>query len=243
DFVDRGEQRLKNIARPIRVYAVNAAGSPRSATRVDPSASRAPRLSIVVLPFINLGGDKGHDYFVDGVTEDITTELSRQREFFVIARNTAFSFRDKPVDVRQIGRELRVRYVLEGSIRKAGQRVRINAQLIDAESGAHLWVDRFDRDVSDLLELQDAITFELARVLGFQLVEAQSRQSERSSSPDALDLMMRARSLVNHGWSRESVDAAIGLCENAVQLEPNNVLALSLLARSLVGRVASLWSK
>jgi TolB-like protein/class 3 adenylate cyclase/Flp pilus assembly protein TadD len=242
---DLGEQHLKNIAEAVRVFAILPDAGTQTAVGSGSAglATSTPRLSIVVLPFINLSGDKEHEYFVDGVTEDLTTELSRHRGAFVIARNTAFSFKGKSADIRQIGRELGVRYVLEGSIRKDGQRVRVAAGLSDAESGAHLWVDRFDRDISDLLELQDAITFELARVLGVQLVEAESRRSQRSSDPDALDMLMRARAVVNRGWSRENIDAAISLCEQALQLDPDNVPALSSLARALVAKVTSLWSQ
>jgi TolB-like protein len=187
---DLGEQRLKNIAEPVRAYAVLIAGEP-SQTRAGsismPSAAIAPRLSIVVLPFANLNRDPELDYFVDGLAEDLTTELSRLPGFFVIARSTALTFKGQSVLVKQVAHELGVRYVLEGSVRKVGQRVRVTVQLIDAESAAHLWADRFDRDLSDILDLQDAIALELASVLDVRLVEAESHHSERSSHPDAVD--------------------------------------------------------
>jgi TolB-like protein len=186
-----GEQNLKNIARPVRAYAVRDA-EPRTSPDVTIRAANVPKLSLVVLSFANLGGGADQDYFVDG-TEDLTTESSRLPESFVIACNTAFTFKGKPIDVKWIGRELGVRYVLEGSVRKSGQRVRVNAQLIDAETGGHLWADRFDREVTELFALQDAATIELAGVLGVKLIEAESRRSKRKLNPDALDLEMQAR--------------------------------------------------
>jgi TolB-like protein len=179
EFTDLGERQLKNIARPIRVYSlspspplreerlgeVGDSGAPpttspshRFATGPSLSATRrgedAPRLSIVVLPFANIGGDPEQEYFVDGVTESLTTDLSRISGSFVIARNTAFTFKGKPVDVKQIGRELNVRYVLEGSVQRGGNRLRVNVQLIDAETGNHLWAERFDKPVADLFDMQ-----------------------------------------------------------------------------------------
>src|SRR5690348_15334600 len=140
EFTDLGEQTLRNIARPIRAYAI---GVSASAHQTAPLPSSAPRLSIVVLPFANIGGGSEQDYFVDGVTESLTTDLSRISGAFVIARNTAFTFKGKAVDVKKLGRELNVRYVLEGSVQRGGKRLRVNVQLIDAETGNHLWADRF----------------------------------------------------------------------------------------------------
>jgi TolB-like protein/cytochrome c-type biogenesis protein CcmH/NrfG len=200
------------------------------------------RLSLLVLPFANLGGDAEQDYFVDGLTDDLTTELSRLPGSFVIARNTAFTFKEKIVDVKQIGRELNVRYVLEGSVRKAGQRVRVNAQLIDAETGGHLWADRFDRDIVDLFALQDSITIELARALGVRLIEAESRRS-RKVRPDAFDLEMQARAAFNRGWTRENFAAANRLYEQALQLDPNSISAMTSLATGLVVGIVSLWTE
>jgi TolB-like protein len=145
-FEDLGEQQVKNIARPLRVYALRSepAKPPASTETLTPSGSqfaRAPRLSMVVLPFANLSNDAEQDYFADGITDDLTTDLSRIAGMFVISRNTAFTYKNKPIDTRQIGRELGVRYVLEGSVRRSGGRVRINAQLIDAETDAHLWAE------------------------------------------------------------------------------------------------------
>jgi TolB-like protein/class 3 adenylate cyclase len=167
EFADLGEQNLKNIARPVRAYAVVRDGF-RSATQVGRSREgplSPPRLSIVVLPFANLSGDPEQDYFVDGVTENLTTDLSRISGSFVIGRHTAFTFKGKAVDLKQIGRELNVRYVLEGSVQRSGNRLRVNVQLIDAETGNHLWAERFDKPVTDLFDMQDEIVARLANTL------------------------------------------------------------------------------
>jgi adenylate cyclase len=163
-FEDLGEQSVKNIARPVRVYALRAeAVANLSAARVPPASpisppAGAPRLSIVVLPFANLSNDSEQQYFADGITEDLTTDLSRIADMLVISRNTAFTYRNKSLGTKQIGHELGVRYVLEGSVRRSGNQIRINAQLIDAEADIHLWAERFDGDVDDLFTLQDEIT-------------------------------------------------------------------------------------
>ena len=164
DRENLGEQQLKNIARPVHVYLIVTGASAR-AQSVD-VAHAAPRLSVVVLPLANLSGNASEDYFADAVTEDITTDLSRIPESFVIARNTAFTYKGKLVDARAVGREFDVRYVLEGSVRRAGNRVRANVQLIDAESGAHLWAERFDCDRADLMDVQDEIVGRIAGALG-----------------------------------------------------------------------------
>ena len=185
---DRGEQHLKNIAELVRVYALSPA-SPQQGHR----RGRVPRLSIVVLPFVNLGGNSEQDYFVDGVTESLTTDLSRIPGAFVIARNTAFTFKNKPVDARVVGRELGVRYVMEGSVQGGADRIRVNAQLIDTETGAHLWAERFDKPRADIFDMQDEITTRLARTVGIELVAAEGRRAERErpNNMDAVDLAMR----------------------------------------------------
>src|SRR5439155_22827767 len=144
-----------------------------------------PRLSIVVLPFANIGGDSEQDYFVDGVTESLTTDLSRISGSFVIARNTAFTFKGKAVDVKQVGRGLGVRYVLEGSVQRGGNRLRVNVQLIDAEAGNHLWAVRFDKAVADLFDMQDEIVSRLANALDAQFIAVEAQRAERSPNPDA----------------------------------------------------------
>ena len=185
-FEDLGEQQVKNIARPLRVYALRSepAKPPASTEALTPSGSqfaRAPRLSMVVLPFANLSNDAEQDYFADGITDDLTTDLSRIAGMFVISRNTAFTYKNKPIDTRQIGRELGVRYVLEGSVRRSGSRVRINAQLIDAETDAHLWAERCDCATADLFALQDEITRWIAIAINPMLVTAEaSRPTTRT---------------------------------------------------------------
>jgi TolB-like protein/Tfp pilus assembly protein PilF len=189
-----------------------------------------PRLSIVVLPFTNLSGDAGQDYFADGITENLTTDLSRSiHGAFVIARNTAFTYKGKNVDAKEIGKDLGVHYVLEGSVQRDGHQVRVNAQLIDAETGAHLWADRFDDDLADLFKLQDEIVARLARALQIELVNAESQKSlrDRSQNPDAIDLTMQGWSVTNQPPSKEHEIAARNLFRQALQLDPSNVDALA----------------
>ena len=164
-----------------------------------PSPLSPPRLSIVVLPFANLSGDPAQDYFVDGVTESLTTDLSRIRGSFVIGRHTAFTFKGKAVDLKQIGRELNVRYVLEGSVQRSGNRLRVNVQLVDAESGNHIWAERFDKPIADLFDMQDEIVSRLANALDAQLIEAEARRAERSLHPDAMDLYFQGIASANKG--------------------------------------------
>jgi TolB-like protein len=223
EFTDLGEQTLKNIARPIRAYAV---GLSANAHETGPLPSSAPRLSIVVLPFANLGGDPEQDYFVDGVTESLTTDLSRISGSFVIARNTAFTFKGKAIDVKQIGRELSVRYVLEGSVQRGGDRLRVNVQLIDAETGNHLWADRFEKPVANLFDMQDEIVSRLANTLNAQLIAVEARRAERSPHPDATDLCFQGAAWLNRGRTTEHMAQARGFFERALALEPGNVEAL-----------------
>jgi adenylate cyclase len=241
-FEDMGEQQVKNIARPLRVYTLRPeavadlpAPSASSLPPISPPAV-APRLSIVVLPFANLSNDPDQQYFADGITEDVTTDLSRLADMFVISRNTAFTYRNKPVDTKQIGRELGVRYVLEGSVRRAGSRVRVNAQLIDAETDAHLWAERFDGDTSDLFGLQDEITSRIAVALNLELVDAEVARP--AANPDALDCILRGRAIA-YGTppTRENYVEAITWFERALALDPRSVEAQSLLANWLAGRV------
>jgi TolB-like protein len=199
------------------------------------NALQAPRLSIVVLPFANLGNDPEQQYFADGVTEDLTIDLSRIAHMFVISRNTAFTYRNKQVDTKQIGRELGVRYVLEGSVRRSGDQLRVTAELIDAETDAHLWAERFDRETGDLFALQSEITRQIARALNLELIGAEAaRPTER---PDALDYILRGRAAYWQAPSRENYAAAAGLFERALTLDPSSAEAQSLLASALVDRV------
>jgi len=245
-FEDLGEQGVKNIARPVRVYALGReAVADLPAARVPPASSTsqplaAPRLSIVVLPFTNLSDDREQQYFADGITEDLTTDLSRLENMFVISRNTAFTYSDKPVDTKQIGRELGVHYVLVGSVRRSGNQVRVSAQLIDAATDAHLWAERFDRDTGDLFALQSEITSRLANALGVELIAAEAaRPTERL---DALDYILRGRAVLLKPRTPDTYAEAIELYERALALDPQSVDAQSRLAGSLAGRVLDLMS-
>lgn len=203
-----------------------------------------PRLSLVVLPFANLSGDPDQEYFADGLTEDLTTDLSRLDGSFVIARNTAFTYKDKPVDVRQVGRDLGVRYLLEGSVRRSGDRVRVNAQLIDAETGAHLWTERFDRARADLIEMQNEITAGIASALRVRLIDIESRrgQRERPDNPDATDLAMRGWALIYASQTRDNNVAARRLFEEALKADPQAVSALTGLGFTYIRDVLNRWT-
>jgi len=230
-FEDMGEQEVKNIARPVRVYALRReaiAGLPGPMTPPSTSISQPavpPRMSIVVLPFMNLSDDTEQQYFADGITEDLTTDLSRVPGSFVIARNTAFTYKGQPVDVKKVSRELGVRYVLEGSVRRVGDQVRVNVQLVDGQSGAHLWADRFDTDRANLAQAQDEITGRLARTLNLELVEASVRRSEqeRAADPDARDLVMRGWALSNRMASAATREEARRAFERALDIDPESV--------------------
>jgi adenylate cyclase len=291
-FEDLGEQQVKNIARPVRVFAlrpeaiaeltpavvfvptsrgrrgalavlVAGAGSALAVTviagwiwpavRSIPAVTAnrslteslaspavivkplvAPRLSILVLPFANLSDDQEQQYLADGITDDLTTDLSRITESFVIARNTAFTFKDKSVDVKQIGRELGVRYVVEGSVRRFAEKVRINAQLVDAQTGAHIWAELFDRGLDNLFDVQNEITGRIARSLQSQLVIAEAGRSTGSS--DAVDYILRGRAALTKPISRETYAEAESLFEHALSLDPRDPEAQIGLARVLVAR-------
>jgi TolB-like protein len=227
-FADMGEQSLKNIARPVRTYKVVQDGivSEKSPRGAAPGTVTAPRLSIVVLPFANISGDAEQDYFVDGMIESLTTDLSRIAGSFVIARNSAFSYKGKSPDVRQVGRDLNVRYALEGSVQRSGKRLRVNVQLIDAESGHHIWAERFDKPVVDLFDMQDEIVARLANALGAQLMEAEAQRAQRSQSSDAMDLCFQGKACMNRGISPEHTAQSRAFYERALALEPENIEAL-----------------
>jgi adenylate cyclase len=242
-FEEMGEQSVKNIARPVRVYALRpgaVADLPAPSVPSAPAISQpavAPRLSIVVLPFANLSNDPEQQYFADGITDDLTTDLSRIEGMLVISRNTAFTYQVKRVDTKQIGRELCVRYVLEGSVRRSGNRLRVNAQLIDAESDTHLWAERFDGDTSDLFALQDEITGRIANALGVELIAAEA--ARETNNPDALDYVLRGRAVLSKPRTPDTYREAINLFEHALVLDPQSVEAQSRLANILAGRVLS----
>jgi adenylate cyclase len=211
--------------------------TPPSAS-VVPTPS-APRLSIMVLPFANLSNDQDQEYFADGITDDLTTDLSRISGSFVIARNTAFTYKGKMVDAKQLGRELGIRYVLEGSVRRAGEQIRVNVQLIDAETGAHVWADRFDTDRSNVAEAQDSIVGRLARSLNLELVrDAGPRiEREKAANPDARDVVMRAWALWYGPGYPANAKQTLREFERALEIDPRSVDAKLGVARMLVGIV------
>ena len=290
-FEDLGEQQLKNIARPVHVYAIRPTAaastlldaSPTELARTDRFVSRqraviaaaliavigiagavwwawpqrsipaavvptesvaAPRLSFVVLPFENLSRDPDQEYFADGITDDLTTDLSRISGSFVIARNTAFTYKGKAVDVKQIGRELGIRYVIEGSVRRAGDQVQVNVQLIDTETGAHLWADRFDTDRRDLAEAQSEITGRLARTLNIELLRDVDRriEQEKTVNPDARDLVMRGWAQWHRQFAMANYQESQRTFEQALALDPRSVDAKIGLATVLATAVASGFS-
>jgi TolB-like protein/class 3 adenylate cyclase/Tfp pilus assembly protein PilF len=282
---DLGPTQLKNIAEPVRVYALevgapahtkvvtpsvpaetSAPSVPRKrsvlalsalaialmlaagaaawhfvgANRSAPIASAPPaeaaHLSIVVLPFTSLSGDPTQDYFADGITENLTTDLSRLHGSFVIARNTAFTYKGKNADARQIGKELGVRYVLEGSVQRDQNQVRVNAQLIDAESGGHLWAERFDKPLSNLFSMQDDIVASLASQLGAELITNEARRAERTPTPDSMDLYFQGMAWYNKGRNPADVDRARGSFKRALALDPDNLdAAVGLAAADVQG--------
>jgi TolB-like protein/class 3 adenylate cyclase/Tfp pilus assembly protein PilF len=191
-----------------------------------PKPAEAGHLSIVVLPFANLSGDPTQDYFADGITENLTTDLSRLSGSFVIARNTAFTFKGKSLDAKEIGKELGVRYVLEGSVQRDQNQVRVNAQLIDAESGGHVWAERFDKPLSNLFSLQDDIVASLASRLGAELITYEARHAERTPNPDSMDLYFQGMAWANKGRSVENNRQARSFFERALALDPGNIDAL-----------------
>jgi TolB-like protein/class 3 adenylate cyclase len=225
---DLGLKEFKNIAEPIQVYSLDV-GKPaevKPAPIPAPEKSAPPRLSIVVLPFANIGGDSGQDHFVDGVTESLTTDLSRIRGAVVIARNTAFTYKGKPLDVKTIGRELNVRYVLEGSVQRGGNRMRVNVQLIDAETGNHLWAERFDKPLADLFDMQDEIVARLAGALNAQLAAAEARRAERAPTPDSMDLYFQGLAWLNKGAAPDNVAQARSFFDRALTADSDNFEAL-----------------
>jgi TolB-like protein len=221
---DLGPTQLKNIAEPIRVYSLDVGAKPAPAPASEKSAP--PRLSMVVLPFANIGGDPEQEHFVDGVTESLTTDLSRIGGTVVIARNTAFTYKGKPLDAKTIGRELNVRFVLEGSVQRGGNRMRVNVQLIDAETGNHLWAERFDKPLTDLFDMQDEIVSRLAGTLNAQLVAAEARRAEQAPTPDSMDLYFQGMARLNKGLTPDNVARARSFFDRALAADPDNVDAL-----------------
>ena len=235
-FEDMGEQMVKNIARPIGIHRVSLAESTTEAslgapTIAKPERAASQRPSIAVLPFANMSGDPEQEYFADGISEDIITGLSKLRWFFVIARNSSFIYKGKSIDIKRVARELGVRYVLEGSVRKGGNRLRITAQLIDAETGNHIWADRYDGDLTDVFALQDAITEKVVAAIEPKLLQAEGIRSQSHSPEDlgAWEMVSHANSLF---WrlTKAEGEAAIAILKQAVERYPDYAPAHSMLA-------------
>jgi adenylate cyclase len=228
-FEDRGEQQLKNIARPVRAFTVRAGASSALSDRLSPAPPLPDKPSIAVLPFENMSGDPEQEYFADGMVEDIITALSRFHWMFVIARNSSFTFKGKAVDIKEVGRRLGVRYVLEGSVRKAAGKVRISGQLIDAITGAHIWADRFERDLTDVFALQDEVTVAVVSAIQPKLLQTEIELAARRRPENltAYDFYLRAMS---HFYltSRESLTEAIRLAHRALELDPRFGLVAAL---------------
>ena len=242
-FRDLGQQQLKNISRPVRVYAIEAGKLVRTSPPGKLS-NPTPALSVVVLPFANLSADPVQEYFADAITDDLTTDLSRIADSFVIARTTAFTYKGKSVDVRQVARELGVRYVLEGSVRRTGDQVRVNVQLVDAGTGSHIWADRFQTDRANLAEAQDEITSRLARTLNLELAEAVGSrvEQEKATNPDAQEHVMRGWAWWYRRMSPASRREAQQAFEQALKDDQRSVEARIGLATILISNIADGWS-
>jgi TolB-like protein/class 3 adenylate cyclase/tetratricopeptide (TPR) repeat protein len=242
-FDDKGEIALKNIARPVRVFAL--AGAKQPATKVIepvPALALPDKPSIAVLPFQNMSGDPEQEYFADGMVEDIITALSRFRSLFVIARNSSFTYKGKAIDIKRVGRELGVRYVLEGSVRKAGSRVRITGQLIEAATGAHLWADKFDGELEDVFELQDHVTSNVVGVIGPRIEQIEIERILRKPTDDlvAYDCYLRGLAGWNR-WTRASNEEALQMFSTALELDPNFSAAMAWAAGCYTQRASQQW--
>ena len=242
---DMGEQKLKNIAEPLKVYALNVGTPGRSLSR-QPEASAKParpdKPSIAVLPFVNMSGDSNQEYFVDGMAEDIITALSKFEQLFVIARNSSFVYKGRSVDITQVGRELGVRYVLEGSVRRSGERVRITGQLINAETGSHLWADKFDGRLEDVFDLQDQITASVVAAIEptVRKAEIERARSKHPENMDAYDLLLQALPHIYHVHPDSNLKA-LGLLMQAIDLDPEYAPALAHASWGLVQRITRPW--
>ncbi len=242
-FTDLGSIELKNVSKTVRIYVWHPDGITQKAAAVLPATPHSSRPSVVVLPFDNLSGEADQSYFADAVVEEITATLSRIRDFFVIARNSAFSYKGRSVDVRQVGRELGVRYAVEGSVRRVGERVRITAQLVETETGNHIWSTKVDGAVSDLFDLQDKVAAEVASALhpSIRRAEVERARSKRPDTLAAYDLVMRA---LPHLWAHRMTENphAIEYLSRALELEPNYGLAAALGAWARGQQVAYTWA-
>src|SRR5271163_3908572 len=249
---DLGQTQLKNITEPIRVYSLDV-GVPAEVKPAPPAKPAAPdkpllrfalpdKPSIAVLPFQNMSGDPEQEYFADGIVEEITTALSRFAQFLVIARNSSFTYKGRAVDIRQVGRELGVRYVLEGSVRKAGNRVRISGQLIDTTTGAHLWADRFEGAVEDIFDLQDQVTTSVVGVIAPTMERAEIERSKhkRTESLDAYDYYLRGIASL-YRWTEEGTREALSLFEKTIELDPEFSSAYGMAAWCYAWRKGNGW--
>ena len=239
-FQDAGEQRLKNIPRPVRAYQVRPSGAAASSR---PTLPLPDKPSIAVLPFKNMSGDPEQEYFADGVVEEIITALSRFRQLFVIARNSSFTYKDRAVDVKQVGRELGVRYVLEGSVRRSADRVRVTGQLIDAATGAHLWADRFDGALEDIFELQDRVTMSVVGAIAPKLEQAEIDRAKRKPTENLGAHDYYLQGIANHyqSWSKEAISEALRLYYKAIELDPDFASAYGAAARCYIERRSNDW--
>jgi adenylate cyclase len=237
-FEDRGQQQLKNISKPVRAYAVRAGKHNVASERASPAPAIPDKPSIAVLPFQNMSGDPEQEYFADGMVEEITTALSRFHWLFVIARTSTFSYKGRGVDVKQVGRELGVRYLLEGSVRKSGNRVRITGQLIDATTGAHLWADHFDGSLENIFELQDQVASGVVGALDPKLLDAEMARVKRKAPTDlnAYDLFLRASDHI-YRWTVESHEEALRLLYQAIELDPEYAQAYAFATYCYIWRI------
>jgi adenylate cyclase len=246
EFIDLGEQKVKNIEEPLRAYEVNVSRATASSAMKGGDTKPLPlpdKPSIAVLPFQNMSGDPEQEYFADGMVEEIITALSRNKQLFVIARNSSFTFKGKAIDIKQVARDLGVRYVLEGSVRKSGSRIRITGQLIDAASGLHLWADKYDGALEDVFELQDQVVANVAGAIAPNVERAEIERVDRKlpSSLDAYDYWLRGRA-AQFQYTREGIDQAIALYEQAIKLDPQFASARATLGAVLITRRNFGWS-
>jgi TolB-like protein/class 3 adenylate cyclase len=250
DFADEGEQQLKNIARPVRLYRVRLGGveaeeaTPPDAKPETPAGLAVPDMpSIAVLPFQNMSTDPEQEFFADGMVEDIITGLSRYRHLFVIARNSTFTYKGRAVDMKQVGRELGVRYLLEGSVRRAGSRIRITAQLIDTATAAHIWAERFEGGIEDMFDLQDQVTAKVVGAIEPEMRRAEAERARRrpTDNPDAHLCLMRGLMSLNK-WNKPGIDEALRLAYQAIELDPGYSAPYGLAVSCYVIRRANRWT-
>ena len=248
EFVDRGEQEVKNIAHPVRAFRaapsrLSADGAAATSTSSAPALRLPDKPSLAVLPFVNMSGDPEQEYFADGITEDIITDVSKVSGLFVIARNSSFTFKRRNVDIKDVGRKLGVRHVLEGSVRKAGTRVRINVQLIDAESGGHVWADRYDRDVEDIFLVQDEVTRKIVQMLEVTLTRSERArwQGRGKVNAEAYDYLIRGRSCLLN-FNAAALIEGRAMLERAIAIDAGLAQAYAYLALACVYEYVNAWN-